>query len=116
MPKKKKTIWLIFMLIVGLVVAFSRIGVGAHYPLDVIIGSVIGYIVAVMGIKINNKINWLSWIKDKKYYPIFIVLLIACVGVIIKKIVHTNLLILYITLSALLLTLYSIINAYVKKY
>jgi len=116
MPKKKKTLWFIFMLIVGLIVALSRIGVGAHYPLDVVIGSVIGYIVAILGIKINNKINWLCWIRNRKYYPIFILLLIICVGIIITKIVHTNLLILYVTLSALFVTIYSIIINYVKKY
>ena len=117
MPKKKinKIFWFFFMLIIGLVVAFSRVGVGAHYPLDVIIGSIIGYIVAVIGIKINNKIKWLNWIKNKKYYPVFILLLVICIWIMITKIVSTNLLIFYFSLSALTVTLYLIISSYVKK-
>jgi len=117
MPKKKmnKIFLSFFMLLIGLVVAFSRVGVGAHFPLDVIIGSTIGYIIAIIGILINNKIKWLSWIENKKYYPIFIVLLTICAWVIITKIINTNLLIFYFSLVTLMITLYLLINSYVKK-
>jgi len=117
MPKKKnkKILWLFFMFTMGLIIAFSRVGVGAHYPFDVIIGSIIGYMVAVIGIKIPNKTKWLNEIKNKKYYPIFILLLTIWIVVIITKILNTNLLILYLSLFSLILTLYLIINSYAKK-
>ncbi len=117
MPKefKAKIMWSIFILILGLVIAFSRVGVGAHYPLDVIIGSIMGYISALLGIVINNKVNWWAWIKNKKYYPIFILLLIICGVAIIKKIVAINLLIFYFSLFAIVSTLYLMIKIYVKK-
>ncbi len=135
MPRKNKFyqfIWTIFILSVGLTIAFSRVGVGAHFPLDVITGSAIGYILAMIGIsitgsaigyilamigiRINNKVNWWNWIENKKYYPIFIILLILWGGVIITlKILKTNLIIYYISLIPLIITLYLIIKKYVQK-
>ncbi len=117
MPKKNinRIFWLFFMFTIGLVVAFSRVGVGAHYPFDVIIGSIIGYTVAIIGIVMNNKIKWLRWIKNKKYYPILILLLVTCTLLIIKKLLNTNLIIFYFSLLTLIVTLYLIINSYVKK-
>lgn len=117
MPKnnKYKIIWSFFILSLGLVIVFSRVGVGAHYPLDVVVGSIIGYIVAILGIKINNKVSWWAWIENKKYYPFFILLLSIWVIVIVEKIVATNLPIFYFSLFSLLATLYVIISAYVKK-
>lgn len=117
MPQKNiaKIFWMFFMLTMGLVVAFSRVAVGAHFPFDVVIGSAIGYIVAVIGILINNKIKWFNWFKNKEYHPVLILLLGVCTLVIITKIVSANLLIFYFSLSALIVTLYLIINSYVKK-
>jgi len=117
MPKKNnyKVIWSFFILSLGLVIVFSRVGVGAHYPLDVVVGSTIGFIVAILGIKINNKVSWWAWIENKKYYPFFILLLSIWVIVIVEKIVATNLPIFYFSLFSLLATLYVIISAYVKK-
>lgn len=103
------------MLIIGLVVAFSRVAVGAHYPFDVIFGSAIGYIIAIIGIKINNKFEWFNWIKNKKYYPVFILLLTICTGVIITKTISTNLLIFYFSLTTLIISLYLIISSYAKR-
>lgn len=87
MPKefKSKIAWVICILTLGLVIAFSRVGVGAHYPLDVIIGSALGYISALLGIFINNKVNLWSWSEKRKYYPIFMLLLTICGVVIVKK-------------------------------
>ena len=118
MPKKNtsKIFWIAFMLIMGLFIAFSRVGVGAHYPLDVLFGSIIGYIVAVIGIMISNKIKWLSWIHQKKYVPIFILLFTICLWAIIKKIGNANLFIFYFALSSLAITLYLLIKSYVKKH
>ena len=117
MPKenKHKIIWSFFMLTLGFVITFSRVGVGAHYPLDVIIGSTIGFIVAIIGIKINNKVSWWAWIKNKKYYPIFMLLLPIWIFLIIKKIQVNNLPIFYFSIFSLAVTFYLITNDYVKN-
>ena len=117
MPQKNKykIVWIPFMLSMGLLIAFSRVGVGAHYPLDVIIGSTIGFIIAILGIKITNAVNWFAWIKNKKLYPIYILVLSVWGFFIGKKIVDKNLLIFYISLLSLLITLYLMTVTYVKK-
>jgi len=117
MPKgfKSKIIWSFFVLTIGVVIAFSRVGVGAHYPLDVVIGCIIGYIAALIGIVINNNVSWWTWIKNKKYYPIFILLLSIWIVAIINKIFANNLLIFYFSLLSLITTLYLMIKIYVKK-
>lgn len=117
MPKgfKSKIIWFLFILTLGVIIVLSRVGVGAHYPLDVIIGSIIGYISAVIGIVINNNVSWWAWIKNKKYYPVFILLLIICVFTIINKIFANNLLVFYFSLLALITTLFLMIKTYVKE-
>jgi len=117
MPKKNtyKISWSILMLVLGFIIAFSRVGVGAHYPIDVLIGSTIGYIVTIIGIKISNKVNWFTWIKNNKYYPFFIVLFLAWMFIIYKKILENDLPIFYISLISLIITLYIISNSYVKK-
>lgn len=117
MPKKNshKVIWSTLLLLLGFIITFSRVGVGAHYPLDVITGSTIGYILAVAGIKISNTVNWFSWLKNKKLYPIFILVLLICGGFIIKKIVTINLAIFYISLVSLVITLYLMTRTYVQK-
>ena len=117
MPEKNKykILWCPFMFSLGLLIAFSRVGVGAHYPLDVIIGSTIGFIIAILGIKITNSVNWFAWIKNKKLYPMYILVLSVWGFFIGKKIVDKNLLIFYISLLSLLITLYLMTVTYVKK-
>lgn len=117
MPQKNKhkIFWSFLILTIGLIIAFSRVGVGAHYPLDVIIGSTIGYIVTIIGIKISTTTNWLSWISNKKYHPIFIVILTIWICIIIQKITTANLLIFYFALLALVISLYLLSKPYVQR-
>ena len=117
MPQKNKNklIWSLLITLSGILIASSRIGVGAHYPLDVVIGSMIGFCIAVIGIEITNKVSWLRTIGNKKYYPIHIILLIIWIAVIIFKILEDNLAIDYISIIALLVTLSIILESYVKK-
>ena len=117
LPRKNsyKIIWCLFLLSLGLLIAFSRVGVGAHYPLDVIIGSTIGFIIAILGIKISNGVNWFTWIENKKLYPIYILVLSVWGFFIVKKITDINLLIFYISLLSLLITLYLMTTTYVQK-
>ncbi|SOU86921.1 phosphatase PAP2 family protein [Tenacibaculum dicentrarchi] len=117
MPQKNKhkIIWSFSIITLGLIIAFSRVGVGAHYPLDVIIGSILGYIVTIIGIKLNTKINWFCWIKNKKYLPIFMISLTIWSGLIIQKILKTDLIIFYLSLLSLIVSLYLISKTYVQR-
>ena len=117
MPKKNvyKIIWTFFIISAGLIIAFSRVGVGAHYPLDVIIGSTIGFIISIIGIKISNQFKLFNWINDKNKLPIFMLAFVIAGGVIIKKIIAINLPVFYISLTSLVITLYLITRFYVTK-
>lgn len=117
MPQKTKhkILWSVGIVSIGLLIASSRIGVGAHYPLDVVIGCIIGFCIAIVGIKISNSVNWLRAIGHKKYYPVHLVLLIIWIALLINKIMEDNLVIYYISILALLVTLSLIIRSYVKK-
>lgn len=117
MPSKNtyKALWTLLILSLGLLFALSRVGVGAHYPLDVIIGCLIGYSVAVLGIIINEKKNWLNWIGNLKLYPVFILLFIIFIVSLTKKIFEDNLVVFYLSIITLLITLYLMITTYVKR-
>lgn len=117
MPQKNKSklIWSLSITLIGTLIASSRIGVGAHYPLDVVIGSIIGFCIAVIGIEITNKVNWLRTIGNKKYYPMHILLLIIWIALLIHKITEDSFIIYYISIIALLITLSIILRSYVKK-
>ncbi|MEN2489323.1 phosphatase PAP2 family protein [Flavobacterium sp. B11] len=117
MPKKLsyKFIWSFFIVIMGLILIFTRVGVGAHYPIDVITGGIIGYIAGLSGIFINRKYKIWTWINDKKYYPIFMLLFLGCCISLICRILSENLLIFYYALICVAVSLFLIIYIYVKK-
>lgn len=117
MPQERyyKILWCCLMICTGLLIASTRVGVGAHHPLDVLVGSVVGFISGLIGIFMSRKFNIWTWIANKKYYPLFILLYLICSIVLITKIVHENLIIYYFTLIALIVSLYKIIYVYVKK-
>ena len=116
-PKKLlyKILWFFSIISIGLILAFTRVGVGAHYPLDVISGSIIGYISGIIGIFIGLNYKIWNWINNKKYYPIFIILFLICCIVLFNKIRNENLIIFYLSLTSLVVSLYKIITVYVKK-
>ncbi len=117
MPQKfvYKILWFFFTIIIGLMLVFTRVAVGAHYPLDVITGSIIGYISGLIGIFINQKYKIFTWINNKKYYPIFIVLILICCISLINDIMNENLIIFYLSLTSLVVSLYKIMYVYFKK-
>lgn len=117
MPQKlnRKIVWSFFIITLGLMLVFTRVGVGAHYPLDAITGGLIGYVCGLIGIFISRKYRIWSWIGVKKYYPVFMILLPLCFIAVINKIMHHNLPVFYLALISLVVSLYQIINTYVKK-
>lgn len=118
MPQKPKhkVLWSFFIIIAGLILAFTRVGIGAHYPLDVIIGSIIGYIAGLAGIFISRKYRIWAWIGDKKYYPIIVLFFLVCCICAINKIIDENLIIFYLSLASLVVTLFKVIHVYAKGY
>lgn len=100
---------------IGTVVAFTRVAVGAHYPFDVIIGSIIGYSIGLMGIIINKHYPIWGWINKVSFYPIFIILLLGCSASIIHKIYSHNLVIFYVALACLFFSLFKMIYVFIKK-
>jgi len=117
MPRtlKFKILWILFVITAGLTVVFTRVGIGAHYPLDVIIGSIIGYISGLSGIFISRKYKIWAWINNKKYYPIFILLFVICGISLICRIIDENLIIFYFAFISLAVSLYKIVTVYVKN-
>jgi membrane-associated phospholipid phosphatase len=117
MPKNivKRTMWFAAFLITGIAFAMSRVAIGAHFPIDVLVGCIVGYMSGISGIFFVTKYNFLSWIGLKKYYPIFIVLFLIATIFIVYKINLENLFIYYITLVAILYSLTTICISYVKK-
>jgi membrane-associated phospholipid phosphatase len=112
---KHKVLWQFAVLSAGLIIVFSRVGVGAHYPLDVIIGSIIGYISGLIGIFTSRKYKLWNWVNNKKYHPIFILLIVICGISFITKINSENFIIFDLALISLIVSLYKIIHVYVKK-
>jgi hypothetical protein len=117
MPQKLKykISWFVLFIITGLMLGITRVGVGAHYPLDVVIGSVIGYISGITGIFISQKFQIWSWINNKKYYPIFISLFLIFFILLVNRIINENLMIFYLASVVLFFSFYKIIHLYVKK-
>ncbi len=117
MPKNKinKIMWIILLILFGFSIAFSRVGVGAHYPLDVTIGSIIGFTAGLLGIFISQKYKICNWMNTKKCYPLFMVFIIVCSVTIILKLINENLIVYYFALISLFVSLYKISYAYIKK-
>ncbi|MCC9020643.1 MULTISPECIES: phosphatase PAP2 family protein [Flavobacterium] len=112
---KFKILWSVSIITIGFILAFTRVGVGAHYPLDVITGSILGYISGISGIFISRKYKIGAWINNDKYYPIFIALFIICCICLVGKIIKENLIIYYLSFISLAVSLYKITYVYVKK-
>lgn len=112
---KHQICWTIFLVITGLILAFTRVGVGAHYPLDVITGGFVGYISGLTGIFISQQYKIWHWISNKKYYPVLILLLLVCFTIMINKIINENLIIFYFSLIGLVASLLKIMSVYVKR-
>ena len=117
MPKKisSKVAWVILLIGLGFIIISTRVGVGAHFPLDVIIGGIIGYISGLIGIFISKNDKLWAWIGNPKNYPFFIILFMVCCVVLGTKIYKENLLIYYLSMISLIVSLYKIIYVYIKK-
>lgn len=112
---KYKMVYSISILTFGLVLAFSRVGVGAHYPIDVISGSIIGYISGLIGIFISIRYKIFNWIGKIKYYPIILLFLLISGISLVNRIITDNLIVYYLAFASVVISFYKIICVYVKK-
>lgn len=117
MPRtfKFKIIWIGLLFLIGLKLVLTRVGVGAHYPLDTIIGAILGYLTALLGIFISRRYKLFQWMNNKNIYPLFIVVFIAGSLILINKIAKEQLIVFYIALICLIISIYKITIVYVKK-
>lgn len=117
MPKSQinKVLYKIIYLIIALILISTRVGVGAHFPLDVIIGGFIGYICALIGIFINQKYRLWNFLCKTNYYPLFMVIIIICSISLLFKIKNDNLIVYYLALISLFVSLYKFTHVYIKK-
>ncbi|WP_027392804.1 phosphatase PAP2 family protein [Aquimarina latercula] len=118
LPKQKsaKLIWSLSLILLGLLISFSRVAVGAHYPLDVVIGCLIGFSAAIIGIKISNTFSWLIWFENKNTFPVLFTITAIWGLLIVKKMLLKDLAIYNLSLLSLMISQYIIILPYVKKY
>ena len=110
---KYKIAWFISLASVGLLLSATRIGVGAHYPLDVFAGCVLGYISGLIGIFINRKYRGWKWMDKPKFYPFFIILLLICSVLMVIYIFNQQLIIYYLAFISTLISLFFILKSYV---
>lgn len=111
----RRIIWFTGFILIGLFLALSRVAVGAHHPLDVLAGSTVGYVSGLTGIFLSRKYKIWSWISDKKYHPLLIILLIIAFCLLCLRIKEENLPVFYISLIIVIFTLYKLIHDYFKK-
>lgn len=117
MPRHKmsKILWSIAVLGFGLFAAFTRVGVGAHYPVDVIVGCTLGFAVTVLGIIFSERFQWLKVLQSKKSLPVLIVIVLAWLAFLISKCLAESLVIYYLAIVSLIYSLYLLVNIYVKE-
>ncbi len=77
---QRPVLWSIFLTFFASTVAISRIAVGAHWPIDVLSGAILGIISGISGVYLTYKyISWWKWMAYAKfgYYHIIILLLLT---------------------------------------
>ncbi len=118
MPKERRNrlIWCFVIVSIGLLLASSRVGVGAHHPLDVIIGSTLGYLSGLLGIFVDRRFPVLfGWVENRKVLPIFLLTFIGFAIAVINKILQTHLIVFYLSLISLIISLYAITKTYISE-
>ena len=69
--KKQHYLWLAIGVFLAFLIALSRVAVGAHWPLDVALGSILGYLGGLSGIVLTQRYKrWWQWMASPKYQPI----------------------------------------------
>ena len=112
---RHRILWCAAFVAAGIALILTRVAVGAHYPIDVLIGGILGYCCALAGIFISLRLRIWKWIGCRRYYPFFIIGFTVCWLALAGKILQENLLVFYISIAALSVSLFKITAAYVKR-
>jgi len=68
------------------VLVVSRVAVGAHWPLDVIVGAVLGYIAGLSGVAlVDTYQGWWVWMKNPKYKALLSIILLVFIWFLLKE-------------------------------
>jgi len=108
LPKNnyQRVFFVISLLLFGLLVAMSRVAVGAHYPLDTIFGGLVGIICGILGILVSNKINIPFCVNKQRNQWILLSLLLITSIIILFKFSEDHLLVYFICLTCLFYSIY----------
>lgn len=117
LPKQKKFnfFWFLGLISFGLIIAFARVGVGAHFPLDVLAGSLIGYFSGLLGIFFSRKYSLWPEFLQRKIYIFFLVLILGSIIFMFIKLLKENLFVYYLSMLSLFYSLYAIIISYFRE-
>ena len=100
------------MLLIATFAGLSRVGVGAHYPLDVLTGALLGCVCGVFGVLVASKTRIFSWLGSRVGLLVFALFSAVCVVIMLKHISKYNLLVCYLALVSALGCLFVILRAY----
>ena len=103
------------IVLLGVLVGLSRVGVGAHYPLDVLTGAILGCVCGVFGVLVASKTRIFAWLNSR--FGLLVFALLGAVGVVmmLQHINKFSLMIFYLALLCALVCLFMILRAYFAR-
>lgn len=114
MPKslKWRVVRILGFIILASFVGLSRMGVGAHYPLDVVVGALLGCLCGLGGILIAHKTRIFAWCAKKWALLIFLLVGASCVVRLLQGISEYNLFVFYVAMFSAVLSSFFILRRY----
>ncbi|WP_334089965.1 phosphoethanolamine transferase domain-containing protein, partial [Helicobacter typhlonius] len=110
--RKWRLPFIIGITLLGVFVGLSRVGVGAHYPLDVLVGASLGCVCGVFGVLVASKTRIFAWLDSHFGLLIFATLGAVAVVMAIQNISKYNLAVFYLALICALGCLFMILHKY----
>ena len=102
------------LILLATLVGLSRVGVGAHYPLDVLAGALLGCVCGLFGVLVASKTRLFAWLNSRLGLLVFV--LLSAIGVVmsLKHINEHNLIIFYLALLCTLFYLFVFLREFFK--
>ena len=99
--KRHYLLWILIGFIFASLLSISRVAVGAHWPLDVVVGAALGYVAGLSGILLTHLYNrWWKWLEQTKYQYIWGILMLVWSVAIFFDAQSLNLTILWLSASS----------------
>lgn len=117
MPRlaKWRVPFIVGIVLLGALVGLSRIGVGAHYPLDVLGGALLGCVCGIFGALVASKTRIFAWVDSRVGLLVFALFSAICIVMILKHINKHNLFVLYLALFSALYYLFAFLRTYFSR-